>query len=61
MTKNEFYCRALLQIAGNSEFAVDRHDDGLTKWAIYVDMAATVLADIAEDCKAFDDEPDEPP
>lgn len=64
MTSNEFYCYALLQIAGNSQFAIDFHNDkvGLTGWARGVETAATVLTEIAEESKPFDDdEPDKPP
>ena len=63
MTENEFYCNALLQIAGNSEFAIDFNNDevSLTQWARSVEQAATVLLEIASETHCFDDdEPDEP-
>lgn len=64
MTSNEFYCRALLQIAGNNQFAIDYYNDevSLTRWARNVENAAAVLTEIAEESKPFDDdEPDKPP
>jgi hypothetical protein len=64
MTSNEFYCRALLQIAGNSQFAIDYYNDevSLTRWARNVENGAAVLTEIAEESKPFDDdEPDKPP
>lgn len=64
MTSNEFYCHALLQIAGNSKFAIDLYNEqvSLTRWARDVETAATVLTEIAEETKPFDDdEPDKPP
>ena len=64
MTSNEFYCRALLQIAGNSQFVIDYYNDevSLTRWARNVENAAAVLTEIAEESKPFDDdEPDKPP
>ena len=63
MTSNDFYCRALLLIAGNSEFAIDLYNDevSLTRWARGVESAAAVLTEIAAESKPFDDEPDKPP
>ena len=63
MTSNEFYCRALLQIAGNSQFAIDYYNEevSLTRWARNVENAAAVLTEIAAESRPFDDEPDKPP
>lgn len=64
MTSNEFYCRAMLEVAGNSTFAIDLHNDEvtLTRWARDVESAAAVLTEIAQESKPFDDdEPDKPP
>ena len=61
MTENEFYCNALLQIAGNSEFAIDFYNDEvcLTQWARGVEQAATVLYEITieNNCLTSDEPP----
>ena len=62
MTSNEFYCHALLQIAGNSAIDLYNEQASLTRWARGVESAAAVLTEIAEESKPFDDdEPDKPP
>ena len=61
MTENEFFSNALLQIAGNSEFAIDFYNDevSLAQWARGVELAATVLFEIAveNNCLTSDEPP----
>ena len=63
MTENEFFQRALLQIAANSSFG-NGHGSYVDyySWANRINEAAAALRDIAERSTVFDDdEPDEPP
>lgn len=61
MTGNEFFCEALLQLAGNSTLALDVQNNkiGFAQWAQMLDRGASALLEVAAENNCLDD--DKPP